>query len=595
MSRYAILPKLSVPALSDSLERFLTAMKPLTDQTQFSQLVRITKSFSKRDGAYLQSKLERFADETDNWASRVWVENRYLSNRISLLFTNGITTPRTKINWSSKKEMLLAISQHLIRVLKLLEATRDEKLPQETSGNSPLCMSQYKRLVGGYRLPKPEIDTQVFSPNSKHIVVLHVGRIYRMPVYNTDGKTPLRLEELYQLLSQVLETAETCEETEGHAPVSLLTSLERDLWRSARAELILHSPVNANSLREIEGSLFGLCIDECTPEDESECVKLIKFGDIRDDCKCYNRWNGLGLQTIFSKDGLLTYLTEHSMRDGMLITFCLSIPDIKNLSIDSIIPLTSSLKVDLLKWEISGKTQQHIETVKSKLYNWYKDYDCFHFEFTGFGKDLTKNYGVYYLGLIQLAIQLAYYKLYHQLTATYQTVSLKSYREGRLEHPMIVSEESKLFVESMTGTSYAGSERWKLLLRAVNKYKLLLSDSSGGHVFVKHMLALQQLAKREHLPVELFDTSHFKLFMEPRLAVSSIYSPLRVIGTYPLFSGHFIGLHPMDDCLYIFITTIPSRTSITPLQFYEQIESSLYALRDLMVAEGQTRLPNSKL
>ena len=51
-----------------------------------------------------------------------------------------------------------------------------------------------------------------------------------MPVYSADGNTPLRIEELYQLLSQVLDTSGTCKETKGHAPVSLLTSLERDKW-----------------------------------------------------------------------------------------------------------------------------------------------------------------------------------------------------------------------------------------------------------------------------------------------------------------------------------------------------------------------------
>ena len=595
MSRYLTLPKLPVPDLLDSLDRFLKAMKPLTTQTQFSQLVRTTKSFSERDGVYLQSKLLRFAEETDNWASRVWVDTRYLSNRNSLLFTNGKTTPRTKINWSTKREMLLAISQHLVRLVRLLEAIRDEKLPQETSGNAPLSMSQYKRLVGGYRVPKPEIDTHVFSPNSKHIVVMCAGRIYRMPVYNADGNTPLSIEELYQLLSQALESSGSCDETEGHAPISLLTSLERDRWHAAREELILHSPVNANSLREIEGSLFGLCIDECTARDESECIKLITFGDIRDNCKCYNRWNGLGLQTIFTKDGLLTYLTEHSMLDGMLIAFYGAIPEIKDMSTDPILTLSSALKVDLLKWDISRTTREQIETVKSKLYNWFRDYDSFSLDFTGFGKDLIKNYGVYYLGFIQLAIQLAYYKLCHQLTGTYQTVSLKSYREGRLEHPIVVSEEMMTFVESMTVTSSTGRERWKLLLKAINKYKQLLSDTNRGHVFVKHMSALKLLAEREQIPVELFQNSHFKVFMEPKLAISSIYTPLRVIGTFPLFSGHFIGLHPMTDCIHIFITCIPSRTSITSFQLYKQIESSLYALRDLMVAEGHAGLTDSKL
>ena len=523
----------------------------------------------------------QFSDEVDNWASRIWVDTRYLSNRNSLIFTNGKTTQRTRLNWSTQREMLLHISQHLFLLVGLLRDIREGRLPQEQLGTVPQSMSQYRRLVGGYRVPKPGIDTLVFSPNSRHIVVMYAGRIYTMPVYScAEGDRPLTAEELYQLLCQVLECSEP---REDHAPVGLLTSLERDSWNSARDELIRHSPVSASSVREIESSLFGLCIDECT---YGEGTKRARFGDIRDNCKHYNRWNGLGLQTIFTKDGLSTIFTEHSMIDGILTTFYGTIPKLDNLSVDSGAPLDSSLKVRLLNWDISLKTYLQIEAMKDKLFAWYTDYDLFDKDFTGFGKNLIKNYGVYYHGFIHLAIQLAYYKLYNQLTASYQTVSLKSYREGRLEHPITVSEEIKRFVESMTEKSLSNRGRLQLLLSAVQTYKQLLADTSGGHVFVKHMLALKWIADKECMSVELFQNSHFKLFMAPKLAISSIYSPLQILATYPLFGGHFIGIHPMSDSLYLFITTIYSNSTVTSLQLYEEIEYCLYAIRDLIITEG---------
>ena len=186
-----------------------------------------------------------------------------------------------------------------------------------------------------------------------------------MPVYNTaEGDRVLSTEELYQLLCQVLESSE---DTECHDPVGLLTSLDRDSWSTAREELMRHSPVNAGSLREIESSLFALCIDECTSGGTADSPKRARFGDIREDCKRYNRWNGLGLQTIFTKDGLSTLLTEHSMIDGILTTFYVTIPQLDNLSADSVATLDSNLKVSLLKWEISPKTQLQIDTVKAKL------------------------------------------------------------------------------------------------------------------------------------------------------------------------------------------------------------------------------------
>ncbi|KAI6646131.1 Carnitine O-acetyltransferase-like [Oopsacas minuta] len=585
MSRYKILPKLPVPALSDTLDRFLTAMKPLTTQTQHSQLIKSTNSFSKREGVYLQNRLLTFAEETDNWASRVWVDTRYLSNRDSLLFTNGKTTLKTRLKWSTHKEMLLAISQHLFSMVRLMETIRDERLPQEMIGRVPQSMSQYIRLVGGYRVPKPKIDTQVFSPHSKHIIVMYAGRIYRMPVYNpADGNKSLSVEEMYQLLSQVMSSSS--EETQSHAPVSLLTALDRDSWSSAREQLIQDSSINASSLREIETSLFGLCIDECTNGDDRDSVKRVTFGDIRLDCKNYNRWHGLGLQTIFTKDGLEVFFSEHSMIDGILTGFYCTIPKIDSSTTDKLFQFKSAVKVKQLIWEISPRTHKQIKLAKSKLNIWYKDYDYFDGDFTEFGRDLFKNYGVYYHGFIQLAIQLAYYKLYNQLTASYQTVSMRSFREGRLEHPITVSEDMKTFVESMTTSSQSDRERWRLMLRATNTYKLLLSETSGGHVFVKHLQALRYLAEKENLSVDLFHNSHFELFIEPKLAISSIYSTLPLSANYPLFNGHFVGLHPKSDSIYIFITTITSRSPKTSFQLYTEIVSTLSVLRDLMETEG---------
>ena len=592
MSRYSILPKLPVPDLSDSLNRFLTAMKPLTTQSQFSQLVNATDSFSKKEGTYLQNKLITLSEDTDNWASRVWVDTRYLSNRDSLIFTNGKTVLRSRFEWSSTKEMLIAISQHLFKLVKVLEVIRDDRLTQEMLGNVPQSMSQYKRLVGGYRLPKPTIDTQTFSPNSKHIVVLHAGRIYKMQVYNpADGDRCLSVEEMYQLLSQVVSCVS--EDTQGNLlPVSLLTALDRDSWYSAREQLIEDSPVNADSLIEIETSLFGLCIDECIEANESETPKLFRFGDVRNDYRCFNRWYGLGFHTIFTKNGFSANISDHALLDGVIPYFLETLADFKP-QLDLTKPLDPKLNAKLIEWRLSEKIFIHLDDAVTKMNHWYRDLDVFNCYFEDFGKSLIDKHGIYYQGFIQLAIQLAYYRLYNQLTASYQTVSLKSYREGRLEHPITVSEEIETFVESMTIRSLSDKERWKLMLRAIHTYRQLLSDTSKGHVFVKHIQALRYLAERENLSVDLFQDSHFKLFIQPKLAVSCIFTLVRFIGSMPLPNGHFIGFTPTPDYIYISVTTTLSRSRVTSREFCREIQACLLELKNLLITQSHAK--DSKL
>ncbi|KAI6662015.1 Carnitine O-acetyltransferase-like [Oopsacas minuta] len=593
MSRYAILPKLPVPALSDSLDRFLTAMKPLITQSQFSRLLEITNSFSKREGPFFQDRLIKFAEETDNWALCVWVDIRFLSNRSSLLFTNGKPAIKTPYNLSIPSEMLLITSQYLCQLARVLETIRDEELPQEMIGDIPQSMSQYRRLLGAYRIPHLRRDSHVFSPYSKHIIVMYAGRIFKMPIYSdTDIDRYMSVEEIHHLLSQVLSYGN--DETQSHTPVCLLTALDRDSWYTAREQLIQDSSVNRNSLREIETSLFGLCIDEFTDEHTFNESKLHRFGDIRDDFKCYNRWFGLGLQILFTASGYMSLIYDHALIDGAVPYLLNIIPDTE-YKLDTSKVINTNLNVELIKWELSTKSLLHLEETKQKMNKWYSDYDVCFLDFESFGKDLIKKHGLYYQGFIQLAIQLAYYKLYKQLTASYQTVSLASFREGRLEHPITVSEDMKIFVQSMTSHGYTDRERWKLMLRAIHRYKLLLSDTSRGHVFVKHMQALKYLAERENISVELFENSCFKLFIEPNLAISSIFTSFPFRGSFSLLNGHFIILLLHTDLIRLSVTSTLSQTSVNSSQLCREIEVSLLELMNIMVTQSYNGLEDSKL
>ncbi len=60
-----------IPQLTNSLDNFLKAVKPLLDENEYEKTKSIINEFSKKDGQgeKLQNLLEERAKKTDNWAS----------------------------------------------------------------------------------------------------------------------------------------------------------------------------------------------------------------------------------------------------------------------------------------------------------------------------------------------------------------------------------------------------------------------------------------------------------------------------------------------------------------------------------------------
>ena len=133
-------------------------------------------------GPYLQAKLARLAEGTDNWASHVWVQTRYLSNRSSLLLSNGVATNLQPLSSGSVDSILHNLSRFICLRLYTFQRIRAKQVPQDRYAGEPLCMEQYKSLFGVSRIPGPERDTYSLSPDSRHIVVMHTGSVYKVPV-----------------------------------------------------------------------------------------------------------------------------------------------------------------------------------------------------------------------------------------------------------------------------------------------------------------------------------------------------------------------------------------------------------------------------
>ena len=462
---------------------------------------------------------------------------------------------------------------------------RDGNIPQQFLDNEPLCMEQFHQMFSATRLPGLKIDSYKLSPHSNHIVVMNAGNVYKVPVHT--GERPVTPQEMYSLLRRVLETGQ-----EG-ASLGLLTALDRDAWYSAREHLQV-SPVNRASLATIEECIFAVGIDniEMTNLSGGDRIKTGMFGDFQNNFPEFNRWFGVSLQSFFSRDGWVSSTAEHSLFDGRLL------PDGDYASfpvIDKDIPSDSCLEVELLEWELSPFIMSQLKVARDFLGGVTRGYDLITLSYAGHGRDFIRNNGLYYHGYIQLAVQLAYHKLYHGLCPSYQPVSLRKYRWGRLEHPHTVTLESKEFVEAMSNNN--NNNKYKLMISALKKHKFITNDVTAGNVYCKHMLALKLVSEQEDLNVELFQHEAFRVFTQHNLVTSGIDGMSAMMGNHPVHSGigHFVTFYPHADTITFSITTlIHSTNCITSEEYGAQLCIALDEMQNV-VTKATNGMLSSKL
>lgn len=80
------LPKLPVPELNFTLNKYLRCILPILDNQSYKKTEELVKEFGRANGQgeYLQNLLLKHAEENDNWAYDWWLDDMYMLNRLSL-------------------------------------------------------------------------------------------------------------------------------------------------------------------------------------------------------------------------------------------------------------------------------------------------------------------------------------------------------------------------------------------------------------------------------------------------------------------------------------------------------------------------------
>uniref|UniRef100_A0A3Q1G810 Carnitine O-acetyltransferase n=1 Tax=Acanthochromis polyacanthus TaxID=80966 RepID=A0A3Q1G810_9TELE len=592
------LPSLPVPPLQQTCERYLTALEPIVEPEELNNTRKLLEEFQEAGGLgeKLQRGLEKRAGKTENWLSAWWVQVAYLEYRLPVVVHSspGLVLPR--MNFNDKSGQIRFAAKLIAGVLDFKTMIDNETLPVEYLGEKPLCMNQYYEVLSSCRIPGLKRDSVVNHAKSsrppKHITVVHNHQFFVLDVYNSD-RTPLTADQLQVQLEKICKaSSETSSE-----PVGILTTQHRDSWGKAYQNLV-KDKTNKDSVSAIQRSIFTLCLDGATPRVADDlyrscaAVQMLHGGGSR--WNSGNRWFDKTLQFIVGEDGTCGANYEHAPAEGPPIVALLDhvVEFMRKLELGQ--STTGSLpSPQKLRFNITAEISKDIEEAKHSMNILADDLDMRVKVFGHFGKNVPKAHKMSPDAFIQVALQLAYYRLYRHCCATYESASLRMFRLGRTDTIRSASSASASFVKAFDDLSKQNTEKVSLLDKAVKAHRTYTNMAISGQAIDRHLLGLKMQAMEENISVpDVFKDAAYAKALHYKLSTSQVPSKTDCVMCFgPVVpNGYGVCYNPMDDHINFAVSSFNTCKETNSAHLAGAVEEALLDMRTLLEQTPRAKL-----
>lgn len=317
------LPRLPIPSIQDTLERFLPTALPLAKTPEEVKALKAAVEAFPDQAKVLNDRLiERSTKEMSDssWLQRWWNQLGYLQFRGSVVinvsyffqFDDDPTTDLDKANIQRAATMLFATGEFRKQVCS-------GAYPKEVIGRNKtaLCSTPFKYMFNACRIPQLEQDSyRIYDPSQyTHAVITRNGHFFSIEIVHPETGEPLPVETLEAQVQKCVEMADAI--PADKPKFGLLTSTDRDAWANARAKLIEAGGDDMTSaLEKIESSAIMINLDKRTPVSRQECGEMLLSGGKHHGS---NRWFDKTIQLMIADNGKSGILGEHSMMDGMVL------------------------------------------------------------------------------------------------------------------------------------------------------------------------------------------------------------------------------------------------------------------------------------
>lgn len=594
-SRQALLPRLPVPALDQTLDKYLKSVRPLLTDEEFNNTKQIVQEFSKNPGPKLQTLLEQRASQEENWLSEWWMKIAYLEFRspVTVNVSPGIVFPRQI--YRDKEGQIRFASMLIAGILDFKLMTDNQTLPVDHMGKNPLCMTQYYKILSACRTPGKKCDSWTcYPPNEpnapKHIVVAHNNQFFAFDVYGSDGQ-PLSEAQIYRQLKNLVQDSE-----QVSPPVGILTTENRSTWAKAYTELA-KDKVNSISLDKIKHSICLICLDNKLPQDMSDersvaARQMLHGGGSR--LNSGNRWFDKTLQFVIGRDGICGLTYEHTSAEGPPVVMLLDhvvkyCSENKSSGSDSPSPVSPTK----LRFNLSPNIQDMIATAGTQLDVLVDDVDLNVFVFQDYGKNFPKSQKMSPDSFLQNAIQLAYYRIHKEPAPHYETGTLRMFHLGRTDTIRTCSEASLEFCKAFDDGNIPKERKVELLRKAVQAHKGYTNEVIQGKGIDRHLLGLKLAAIKNGMNVpDLHMDMAYTLSTHFRMSTSQVpaHSDSVLVFGPVVPDGYGVCYNPQESQVHFGVSAFNITPETNSKNYIDMLRKTLLEMRDLF--EGSL---NSKL
>uniref|UniRef100_A0A670JMS5 carnitine O-palmitoyltransferase n=1 Tax=Podarcis muralis TaxID=64176 RepID=A0A670JMS5_PODMU len=551
-SYQASLPRLPVPALKDTMQRFLESVRPLKTDAEFQRMAGLARDFERTLGPRLQWYLKLKSWWASNYVSDWWEEYVYLRSRGPLMVNSNyygmdfIYVTPTPIQAARAGNLVYAM------LLYRRKLTREEIKPLMIQGGLPMCSAQYERMFNTTRVPGMEGDTIQHLRDSKHIAVYHAGRFFRVWLYH-NGRL-MRPRELQAQFQMILD--DPTPPLPGEEKLGALTAADRDPWARAR-QTYFRSGVNEQSLSIVEKAAFFVTLDtsEQGLQGPNPSQALDAYSKSLLHGRCCDRWFDKSFTLIVYRNGKSGINAEHSWADAPIVAhlweytiatdaFMLGYDANGNCKgdMDSSIPPPQKLQ-----WDIPPECQQVILQSLSVALALANDIDFNAFPFKEFGKGLIKKCRTSPDSFIQLCLQLAHFRDKQKFCLTYEASMTRLFREGRTETVRSCTIESLQLCQGHDGSYPERKNQQRLENVEAEKHQNLYRHAMTGAGIDRHLFCLYVVSKYLGL-----DSPFLREVLSEPWRLSTSQTPIQQMELFDLqnhpdyvsFGG---GFGPVDD------------------------------------------------
>ncbi len=576
------LPRVPLPALEASCERFLTWCAPLLSAGELEATRAEVAEFLRPDGPgrVLHSALEEY-DATEgvhSWLDTFW-PYRYLGRRDRIALNANFFF----LFQDSDKPQVERAAGLVAGALNYKRQLDQGLIEPVVQRGVPQSMVQNAFLFSATRIPGAQLDS-VRAPYTdacpgpspaRHIVVFFRGAMFRLEVLGPDG-APHSLEDLEAGLCAVMKAGG---EPDADTSAGHFTTMARAEWAATRESLITGHPVNAAALDDIETALFCVALEDFAPADIQEACDELLYGDRG------NRWFDKAVSLIVFADGRAGINVEHCELDGTTI---LSFVDAllntpaEEQSRQSGARPQGLPALEPIVFELDEALRNQAQAAAEAFAAYGAATATRTVSFEDFGSSAAKALGVSPDAFVQVAYQLAHRRAKGHVGATYESIATRQYRYGRTEAMRVVTPEMVTFTDTMEDPSTDTATRRAAFHAAARAHVTRAKESQAGQVPEQHLWELELIQRRRG--TELGVPEQPALYRSPGwLTLRDDYLST---SSAPSANIQYFGFGSTSSrCIGIAYVLLPERFNLylsTPLAVADQMESFAEELRGVV-------------